>query len=430
MNRLKSVALALIALAGLAGCGNKGDMAPPPASGLAAQPGDGNVVVTWSDDLSVDYWLFVSTDPRLTTDNFTTLTDIRVIRNVRSPYVLCGYADGRTLYLAMNGRTGGGPGGPGTPTINTTLRVAGSVWTLGTAPPVTFSALGYAATTACNGASLPMGTYVAVGPNAAIANSPDGLTFTATFAPPGLETNLNAVVAKVTNPGVVTIQFVAVGDGGATILSSDGATWTEGAPFDAGAPNLNGVALSTATYVAVGDGGFAETSTDGVAWTARATGATEDLHGIGCNGGICVAAGQDGVITRTVDGGASWEVQQTSGLPTLRCVAFGNFNNNLGAAVIAINTWVAVGDGGTVVYSTDGGATWTATTVPGATDFVALAYLTQFMALDSAGNSFTSQDGQTWIGPVPTGLASPGGMVSNGAGFVAVGAGGGTVSSF
>src|SRR5205823_11207432 len=134
----EQVAVALVALSTLSGCGNNGSSANPPASGLSATPGDTMAMVTWTDDLSVDYWLFVSTDSRLTTENFTTLTDIRVIRGARSPYVLCGYQDDRTLYLAMNGRTGGGPGGPGTPTINTTVRAAGAAWSPGTAPATDF----------------------------------------------------------------------------------------------------------------------------------------------------------------------------------------------------------------------------------------------------------------------------------------------------
>jgi hypothetical protein len=82
------------------------------------------------------------------------------------------------------------------------------------------------------------------------------------------------------------------------------------------------------------------------------------------------------------------------------------------------------------MYSTDNGVTWTATTVAGATNFVAISYLTRFIAIDGAGNSFASLDGQTWTAPVPTGLAGPRGMSSNSIGFVAVGTGGGTASSF
>ncbi|HUL64568.1 MAG TPA: hypothetical protein VLW55_08115 [Burkholderiaceae bacterium] len=427
---MRQVATALVALLAVTACGNNGSSAEPPASGLQAVPGDGTVVVTWSDNLTTDYWLFVSTDPRLTTDNFTTLTDIRVIRTARSPYVLCGYADGRTLYLAMNGRTNGGPGGAGTPTINTTLRAAGSTWTPGTAPVTDFTAMGYSPITGCSASGLPTGIYIAVGPNANIATSTDGVTFTASAAPIGFTTDLNAVATYTTNPGVVTLKMVAVGAGGASIVSSDGQVWTLGTSFDAAAPTLRGVSLNLGVFLAVGDGGVVQTTTDGIAWTPHTSGTSANLQGIGCSGDRCIAVGDGGVVTRTLDNGVTWEVEQVNSTPALKKVIYGNNNNNLGATAIAINTWVAVGDGGSVAYSLDGGATWATTTVGGASDFVALSYITRFVALDSAGNSFTSQDGQNWVGPVPTGLAGPAGLTTNGVGFVAAGTGGGVASSF
>jgi hypothetical protein len=430
MIRLRQVATALAALFAVSGCGNNGSSADPPASGLQAVPGDGTVKVTWSDDLVTDYWMFVSTDPRLTTDNFTTLTDIRVIRSARSPFVLCGYPNGRTLYLAMNGRTNGGPGGEGTPTINTTLRAAGTTWTLGTAPLMDFTAVGYSAITGCLPSGLPTGIFSAVGPNASIASSTDGITFTASSPPVGFTTDLNAVATYTTNPGVLTQKMIAVGDGGASIVSGDGVIWTLGAPFDPAAPALRGLAVNLGTFVAVGDGGVVQTTTDGISWTPHASGTSANLQTIGCTGDRCIAAGDDGVITRTLDSGVTWGVQQVNGSPSLKRIVFGNNNNNLGSTLIAINTWVAVGDQGSVAFSLDGGTTWATTTVSGATDFVALSYITRFVALDSVGNSFTSQDGVNWDGPIPTGLAGPAGLVTNGVGFVAVGAGGGTVSSF
>jgi len=138
MIRSRLVAAALLALSALVGCGNNGSSASPPVGGLTTSAGDGNIIVTWADDLTTDYWLFVSTDPTMTTENFSTRTDIRVIRSARSPYVLCNYPNDRTLYMAMDGRTGAGPGGAGTPTVNATLRAAGAVWTLGTAPATDF----------------------------------------------------------------------------------------------------------------------------------------------------------------------------------------------------------------------------------------------------------------------------------------------------
>jgi len=433
MIRIKHVAAALLALAALNGCGNNGDSANPPAAGLQATPGDGTIVVTWADDLNVDYWLFVSSDANLTTENFTTLTDIRVIRSARSPYVLCGYADGRTLYLAMNGRTGGGPGGPGTPTINATLRAAGSAWTPGTAPATDFNGAGYAPITTCVANALPTGIFTAVGPNAAIATSTDGVAFTARVAPAGFTTDLNAVAAFTVNLNIPTnpgTKIIAVGAGGASIVSTDGITWTTGVAFDAAAATLHAVAVNAGTFIAVGDGGVAQTTADGVAWTARTSNTTANLQGVGCNGITCIAVGDNGTILRTVDSGTTWSVQAITGTPALKRVAYGNFNNNLGSPTTAVNTWVAVGDAGVVFFSIDNGLTWTATAVAGAANLLAVSYLTRFIAIDSAGNSFASLDGQTWTAPVPTGLAGPRGMSSNSVGFVAVGTGGGTASSF
>lgn len=430
---MRQIAATLVALSVLVGCGSNGDPADPPAAGLSAVAGDGIATVTWSDDTSVDYWLFVSTDPLLTTDNFATLTDIRVIRSARAPYFLCGYPDGRTLYLAMNGRRDGGPGGPGTPTISTTLRAAGSAWTAGTLPVADFNGVGYAPITTCSATALPTGTFVAVGAGAALASSADGITFTARTPPAGFTTDLTAVAAFTASINVPTspgIELVAVGAGGASIVSSDGVTWTVGTAFNAAAPTLHAVAVNVGTFIAVGDGGTAQNSLDGVAWTARTSNVTTALRGIGCSGDRCIAVGDAGGLTRTFDGGNAWTAQTITGAPALKAIAYGNFNNNVGASTVAINTWVAVGDGGTAIYSTDGGTTWTATTVAGAANFVTISYLTRFVAVDSAGNAFFSVDGQTWTGPVATGLAGPRSVIGNGVGFVAVGTAGGTASSF
>lgn len=433
MSRVKSVVAALLALSLLNGCGSNGDSADPPTGGLQATAGDGVATIRWADDGSIDYWLFVSADPALTTENFQQLTDIRVIRSARSPYVLCGYPDGRTLYFTINGRTGGGPGGPGAPTINTTIRAAGATWTPGTAPATDFNAVGYAPITTCTALALPSGLFVAVGPNAALASSTDGVTFTARTPPAGFSSELTAVAtftAAINVPTNPQIKVVAVGAGGASLLSTDGATWTAGAPFNAAAPTLRGVAAYFSNFLAIGDGGTAQSTTDGIAWTARTSNTAANLQGIVCSTDRCIAVGDAGAITRTFDAGATWSVQPITGTPALKRIAYGNFNNNVGSPTVALNTWVAVGDAGAVVYSTDGGTTWTATTVAGAANFVGLSYISRFVAIDSAGNAFTSFDGQTWTGPVPTGLTGPRGVIGNGVGYVAVGTGGATASSF
>src|SRR5262249_7243201 len=145
---------------------------------------------------------------------------------------------------------------------NSTLRVAGDVWTAGTAPIADFTALAFAPTVGCGGSSLTRGIFVAVGANATSANSIDGQTFTGSIPPIGFTTDLNSVVGFVSNPSVLTIQFVAVGAGGASILSPDGANWSVGAPFDSSAPTLRAISVNLGTFLAVGDGGAAQTSID------------------------------------------------------------------------------------------------------------------------------------------------------------------------
>jgi len=425
--------VAALGVAALVGCGGSGDPAPPPAAGLQTAVGDGVITVSWIDDPAVDWWLFVSTDSNLTVENFTTLLNIRVLRNVRPTYVLCGYANGVPLYLALNGRIDGGPGGPGTPTVSATPRTAGGTWAPGSAPAADLNGIGYTPITSCLPTGAPNGIFVAVGPNATIVRSTDHVNFAAQAAPAGFTTDLNAVAGFTTNlnvPSNPNSKIVAVGAGGAALTSPDGITWTVGRPFDAASANLNGIAIFAATFLTVGDAGTVLTGTDGVTWTSRTSNTGSNLRGIGCGNDRCVAVGDDGTIALTTDVGATWAVQPISGTPALKRVAYGNFNNNAGSATTVLNTWVAVGDAGAILFSKDNGLTWTAATAAGAGDFVGLAYTTQFVAVDSAGNAFTSRDGQTWSGPVGTGQTGLRAMVGNGFGYVVVGAGGVNASSF
>ncbi len=61
------------------------------------------------------------------------------------------------------------------------------------------------------------------------------------------------------------------------------------------------------------------------------------------------AVGDGGTIVKTTDGGASWNSQNSGATTRLSCVQF-----------VDANTGWAVGDGGTIVKTTDGGATWSA----------------------------------------------------------------------
>ena len=70
------------------------------------------------------------------------------------------------------------------------------------------------------------------------------------------------------------------------------------------------------------------------------------VHAASAN--VVWVAGEDGVLLRSTDGGATWSLRDSGSTRHLRAVAR------------AANTGWAVGDGGTVLRSSDGGQTWTA----------------------------------------------------------------------
>ena len=64
---------------------------------------------------------------------------------------------------------------------------------------------------------------------------------------------------------MVTGKFVAAGDNGHMISSTDGMTWS--VPQVVGNKQWNAVTSGSGKYIAVGDGGLVTTSTDGTTWT-------------------------------------------------------------------------------------------------------------------------------------------------------------------
>ena len=84
-----------------------------------------------------------------------------------------------------------------------------------------------------------------------------------------------------------TASFVAVGDNGTILTSSDGTTWTKVTATytsDNGStetPSFNDVTYGNGTFVAVNPNGIILTSTDVTSsWTKRTSGTTNDLNGV------------------------------------------------------------------------------------------------------------------------------------------------------
>jgi hypothetical protein len=124
-------------------------------------------------------------------------------------------------------------------------------------------------------------------------------------------------------------------------------------------------------------------------------------------------------------------VQTIAGAGNLRAVAYGSNNNNTdNGGTLLINTFVAVADNGSAVVSNDGGTNWSVVAVPGAGELAAIAYISRFVAIDRNGNAFTSANGQSWSSAIASGRSGLRSIAINGYGYIAVGDGGVTTSSF
>jgi hypothetical protein len=89
-------------------------------------------------------------------------------------------------------------------------------------------------------------------------------------------------------------------------------------------------------------------------WVAQTGGTTAALYGVSftdANNGTAV--GPPGTIVRTTDGGATWVAQTSGTTAALWDVSFTDANNG---------TAVGSGPGGIILRTTDGGATWVAQT--------------------------------------------------------------------
>lgn len=144
-------------------------------------------------------------------------------------------------------------------------------------------------------------------------------------------------------------RYVTVG--GAIYTSVDGTTWNEAG---SGSYNFSGISYLNNTFYAVGDGIY--TSANGTSWTqVLPPPSNTHISGIANGNGVYVAVGWiwdagrgDGVVY-TSSNGSDWSQQSlnVSGIKGLDKVAFGN------------GKFMAVGDGGAIIESTDGVA-WTA----------------------------------------------------------------------
>jgi photosystem II stability/assembly factor-like uncharacterized protein len=239
-------------------------------------------------------------------------------------------------------------------------------------------------------------TVLAVGDSGLIVRSTDGgqaWTDLDTTAAPAL--TAGELRDAATSNGTF---WVAVGraSGNLAIEWSDngGATWSAATSIPTLSGTLNGVCFDTTTgrWTAVGSNGtfdgalLAEgarilTSTDGKNWTAVTSTGIAALNDVATDGsGNLLAVGAGGTLITSSNGGSSFAVDANSGAVT----------ESLNAVVYSSAGWTAGGDDLVQVgYTVGGGAAVTQTPVPGGGNITALAVDSGGQVAVSGGNFST-----------------------------------------
>jgi hypothetical protein len=423
--------------AGLAACGGSGSSAPAPTN-FQVTPQDAQLYMTWDATPGVEYQVFC--DPNQATINSHTTGNGRIyFYGIRSGTFYAagldtrgwstGITNGVSYACTVNGRIGTGAGGPDATPQVASPRLAGASWSAGataTLSGMTVRSVAYGLLTA---QSTTSDQFVAVGAGGQIAvsaavSADAQQAWAAPSQAAGVTNDLNSVAFY---PYAGGYRFVAVGAGGKVAYATNSATWTWIASTMPSTNDMYAVAVAGGgTLVAVGDGGAIAYSGDGVSWAPATNNASSNpLRAVtyvdaGANSAAYwLAVGDGGTILKSVDGGLNWNLL-TSGVG----------NNLQGVAALPIvdsvtqtTTYklVAIGNG-VVLVSGDDGSHWASATLSDTMgtvlsgNFVSVSaakrqfsnvyFKGQFMAVDNAGNAYTSANGSTWTNNGPTGAGS------------------------
>lgn len=221
-------------------------------------------------------------------------------------------------------------------------------------------------------------------------------------------------------------QYVAVGDAGTIITSSDGKSWTQ---RTSGTNNgLRGIVWSGTKFVAVGAQGTILTSHDGNVWSAQNSGLSNNLTSVVWSGSQFVVTGESSSVSTdapllTSPDGISWTVR-TSGLNgwELWNIAWSG------------SRFIVVGDAQflpapNVILTSLDGATWSQQNIlVGSLQSGYVQYLfdiqwadSKFVAVGPPSFAATSVDGLTWQSPASSNTGLLYAIAWSGNQFVAVG---------
>lgn len=186
-------------------------------------------------------------------------------------------------------------------------------------------------------------------------------------------------------------EYIAVGNLGKIIISSDLTTWTN--KTQPGIFGYTSITFNGTIYVAVGAAGAIYTSNDLETWTQRTSSTTANYAEIVYRNGKFVAVGASGVVSYSADG-ISWNTNTVSAIFDFHSVDYSVLNS----------LWIAVGSGGNVYTSSDL-LTWTKKTITGLTGDVHTVHCEDELTVIAGvgGLLYTSIDLGTWysrIAPV------------------------------
>lgn len=266
--------------------------------------------------------------------------------------------------------------------------------------------------------------YVGGNKGVIITSTDDGVDWTLR------DSGTDSTIYKIGDPGDV----FAFGEDGTVIETTDGgASWT--GIFGHDISNIYGADYSSGIPITVGAGGVIQNHSDG--WITENSGTTETLRSISDDDdGFYVAVGDNGTIIGST-GDGNWSSVNSGTSAQLNSVTFANgtfvvvgdngtvlvegkgftaedsgttanltsVTSGFGAVGQApgFSTLVAVGDGGTIVTSTDGGLTWTSRDSTTTEDLKSVTGTNGhgFVAAGAHGTVLTSDDGFTWIERLP-----------------------------
>jgi len=213
-------------------------------------------------------------------------------------------------------------------------------------------------------------------------------------------------------------QFVAVGWGNVTLKSADGFQWSQslllgGPPGGGSEDHFFAAAYGNGVFVGAGQQNMMlATSGDAVNWTNRGTLGTEHIYGLTFANGRFVGVGYGALrpiyILSSTDG-LNWS--SPASYPT---------SNTLLAVTYGNGLYVAVGERGTIVKSSDL-ATWTVCNSGTTKTLRAITYTgTWFLAGGDSATMLRSADGSGWT-PSPASSFDVRGLASGNGAVVAVG---------